>query len=183
MKLKLLLAPLAFLLFISCDEGTQTINIDGRYRIDLPSFLTEDKELHDDATLEYANTFREFYIIILEESKENVHNSFEENELEYTTDLKGYTDLLVDNMKQSSSITTASALKPTKINGLDAIVTDASGVVDKIPVYWQLGFVEGKDTYYQTVVWTLEDKKEDNQEKMAQIISTFKETDKTKKRP
>jgi len=183
MKLKLLLAPIALLLFISCDESTQTVNVDGRYRVDLPSFLTEDKGLHEDASLEYANTFREFYIIVLDESKETVHNSFEENGLEYTSTLKGYADLLVDNMKESSSITTAPVLKETKINGLNAIVTNASGVVDNIPVYWQLAFIEGKNTYYQIVVWTLEDKKEDNQEKMAQIINTFKETDKAKKQP
>jgi len=182
MKIKLLFAAFILLLITSCQEQPQLVKVKGRYTLELPTFLNEATDLHSDASLQYKNGLKEFYVIVLDEDKNSVNKTFEDSDLGYTSDLKGYADLLLANMAENSSFTAPPKLKDTSINKLRARVTSTSGIVDNIPVYWKIAYIEGKNRYYQLMVWTLTENQEEHEAQMEKIVQSFKETDKSKKR-
>lgn len=182
MKTRLFLAALSLLLFVSCNESTQTVKISNRYTLDVPAFLTETNNLNTDASLQYQNLLKEFYVIVIDEPKKAFNDVVVANKLEYTPNLKGYANLLKDGMSKKIQFDALPKLTDRTINGRSARIMDMSGKIDDIHAYWKIAFIEGKNRYYQVMTWTLADRKEDNEEMMEQIVNSFKETDKSKKR-
>lgn len=168
---------LAFLV-AACRPGEpQVVKINNEYSLTLPDFLTENKTLHNDASLKYANLFKEFYVIVIDESKQEFHDVIDETELseKYNTDLDGYTSLLIDNMGLAMTGTDISSPEETKINGLDARMSHIQGSVDGIPVYYTFVAIEGKEKYFQILTWTLAEKRDEYQEQMQGIVRSFQE--------
>lgn len=177
---------LIFLLTISCaDEQVQSIKVKGQYEIELPKTLSKADNLHVDASLQYQNLFSEFYTIVIDEPISDFNDLVTQDEYlaeSYKPNLTGYSNLLKDNLSVTIKNGKFSNFKDTKINGMVAKLMNVSGTVDGIDVYYQFGFVKGKDRYYQIVNWTELKRKEDHLEAMKKIISSFRELNKTKKK-
>ena len=178
-----LLLFIAFLV-LSCGQETKTMNVEGRYSIDLPESFKKSKELNDDASLGYEDPLRELYVIVIDEPKDALESSLEINSLydTYTNDLKGYSQLIIDGMDSSVSVKEMPPFKDTVINGLKAREVSFEGVSSGYRVYWKLAFIEGKSRYYQIMVWTEAGRRKKQEAKMAAIINSFKDTDKSKSR-
>lgn len=182
MKLRILLF-LSFTVLFACDKATetQTVKIDGRYQMDLPAHMTKATGLNDAASLQYQNAVKEFYAIVIDEPKAVLEQSIFDNNLEgvYSNDLNGYAKLITEGMKNNATLDSLPPLKLTKINGLEARTIDVTGKIQNIRAYWKVAYVEGKSHYYQIMVWTLEDKKEQFEAHMDAAINSFKETDRS----
>jgi hypothetical protein len=179
MKKTLSLLSILFVLF-ACkeDTSTQTITIKKQYSIEIPNFLTAANHLHEDASLQYQNIFKEFYTIIIDESSKEFNEMVanEPNLTEfYSPDLEGYSNLIIDNMKVTIEDGTYSEFTQTKINGVDAKIISISGTVEDINVFYHLTFIKGKKQYYQIVNWTELKRKEDHLQSMENISASFKE--------
>lgn len=185
MKIKAAIAAIALLLLVSCDdeEKTQTVKIDGKYLLEIPSYFTKAKGLNEDASLEYKNAIRELYVVVIDEDKAALQKMIDENELYdvYPSNLGGYMKLVTENFEKGFSLDTLPVAKDIKINGLPAKVMSFEGKVAGIPkVYYKMAFVEGKNRYYQVMSWTLADRKGKHEATMQKMIDSFKETDKSR---
>lgn len=162
----------------SKSEAVETVKIGGRYSIDLPKSFKEVNNLNEEASLEYMDASRELYVIVIDEKKEAVANAIMENGLEndYTPDFTGYSQLLVDTMKPNLKGGTVAPFKDTIIDGRNARKTELDGIVQNLRINYNLGVVEGKNHFYQIMVWTSPDFLERNKTDMQDIINSFKET-------
>ncbi|KGO92249.1 hypothetical protein [Flavobacterium subsaxonicum] len=182
MKIKLLLAAFVVLFITSCQEQPQLIKVKGRYSLELPASFSLATNLNDHASLQYQDINSDFYVIVLDEDKRDVHYNFTENDMGYTTDFKGYCNYLTESLNEGTEFDTILKLKPLKINKRAAATASITGTIDSIPVYWKLAYVEGKNYYYQIITWTHADNREKHDVQMEKIVQSFKETDKSKKR-
>ncbi|HRW22364.1 MAG TPA: hypothetical protein P5509_10350, partial [Bacteroidales bacterium] len=61
-----------------------TIQINNLYSIDVPDFLVKTNSLNDEASLQYENTAKEYYVIVIDEAKhdflEALNNELNEDE-------------------------------------------------------------------------------------------------------
>ncbi len=186
MKRAILYFSILFLLS-NCQkqEETELVKVKKQYSLAIPQSLTKVDYLHADASLQYQNALTEFYTIVIDEPSVDFDTLIlQEADLraQYSPDLKGYALLLKNNISATLKDGEFSAFEETKINGLSAILLNASGTVDGHAIYYQFGFVKGKETYYQIVNWTELKRKADHSEKMTNIISSFKEIGKPKKK-
>lgn len=55
-----------------------TISIDNLYKVSIPKYMKNMPSLHDEASLEYANIFKETYTIVIEEDKQSFIDGFKE---------------------------------------------------------------------------------------------------------
>lgn len=183
---KIIVYALLLTTLIQCKkkEETELIKVKKQYSIEIPKSLTKVEFLHADASLQYQNMENEFYTIVIDEPSVDFENLILEDadlRATYSPDLAGYTQLLQTNIALTLKEGQFSAIEDIKINGLNAKRIDASGKIDDIAVYYQLTFIKGKETYYQIVSWTELKRKNNHEETMADIVSSFKEISKTKK--
>jgi len=176
---KVAILILTLVAFVSCqnENEVQEVVIGNRYSISIPSFLTEVNNLNEDASLQYQHAWKEFYVIVIDENKEELQKAIKDNGLEeeYTDDLKGYCDLLLDGFEQSIYINSKSEMIDTLINKLPAKLLTISGRVDGIDAFYSLAFIEGKERYYQIMAWTLLNKEYKYKDKMKRMMCSFKE--------
>ncbi len=185
-KLNKFILPFILLAFIcSCNETeqTQTIKKKGAYKIELPGYMSESTILHDEASLQYQNTFKELYIIVLDEPKQSFNNAISGNSLatEYSQDIQGYADLLIEGLSTSLQLSQEPDPKPSKINGLTARTFTMQGISEGIDIYWRVAYIEGRENYYQVLAWTLAENKDKYDAAMGKMINSFKEINRSRK--
>lgn len=184
MKAKAIYLLLAVSLLTSCKKETQTVDIEGRYTIELPVTLTKTNSINEEASLQYQDNFNDLYTIVIDEPKATFTKALKQNALEnrYENNLEGYSKLITDGLDSSLSIKEFPDFEETTINGLKTRLLSFEGVSAGNKVYWKLAFIEGSNTYYQVMVWTAADKRKKSEKEMAAIIHSFKEMDKSIKR-
>lgn len=176
-KINLILILILFL--VSCQPtGTeQTIIVENKYSLTIPSFLTKVSNLNEDASLQYQHAWKEFYVIVIDESREEFRKALYDNDLDetYSIDIKGYSDLLLDVFTSTMTINNKTELKDTIIDNFPARTIQITARTEGVDVYFSLAFVEGNKRYYQIMAWTLSNKKYQYDYKMGKLINSFKE--------
>ena len=176
-KIYYLLASI--IMFSSCQESdeVQTVTVDNKYSLTIPAFLTEVFSLNEDASLQYQHAVKEFYVICIDESKSEMSSALVENGLTgyYADDFYGYTTLLLDVLKESIEINEITELQDTVINGLTAQTMQITGITGGVDIYFSFAFVEGKEDYYQIMTWTLAERKTRFDERMNELLYSFRE--------
>ena len=179
--MKKIISSLIVVLFLcSCDQFSnepKLIPINNQYTLTVPSYMSKNESLHDEASLQYANLFKEFYVIVIDEPKTEFSSALIDNLLtdSYNDDLDGYTKLLLDNFGLSVEDFSASSIDKAIVNSMNARIATIEGSVDGIDVFYTFGAVEGKNKFYQILTWTLADKKDIFKEKMQGIIRSIQE--------
>jgi uncharacterized protein YcfL len=170
---------LTLFLLQSCGSRNeeQLITVGNKYSLSIPSFLTSVNNLNDDASLQYQHAWKEFYVITIDESKEEVQNILIENNLTglYKNNIEDYSKLILDGFKESLSTPYQSEMIDTIINKMPAKLTTLSGTVEGIDVFYSIGIYEGKDSYYQVLSWTLKNKQFSYESKMNKILYSLAE--------
>lgn len=176
---KIFLILISAFVLQSCgsSEGEQEVTIGNRYKLSVPSFLSESNELNDDASLQYQNIWKEFYVITIDESKEEFVEAIEGNGLSglYNTDLEGYSQLILGFFKEGIEGAKQSKMIDTTVNSLQAKLTAFEGRVEGIDVYYLMGMYEGEKGFYQVLTWTLKEKKDEYKSQMEKIVYSLKE--------
>ncbi len=177
--MRALLFSLLFIsLLSSCKESDETKNVVGAnlFSLDVPVFLEEGKDLHEDASLQYQNLVKEFYVVVIHESKEEVDAALASLEDEnYPSDLNGYTQFLLDQVEMNVGIKNQSDMDNKLINSNESNIVTLESTIDGLDIFYTFCFVEGKENYYQVMTWTLLDRKDQYQDKMMKMVQSFKE--------
>lgn len=165
------------ILFSSCnsEEGVQTISIDKRYSLTIPSFLSESDDLHGEASLQYQNIFNEFYVVVIEEPKDGLQKALETYELTdtYTNDIDGYAKLAYNGIYSSLENPTQTEIIDTNVNALNTRLTTINGKIDGLSIFYAFGVYDSQDRYYQVIAWTLSEKKSKYKSKMDAILQSL----------
>jgi hypothetical protein len=161
------------------DDTTQNVVVENKFSIELPLFLSPAWELGD-TLLKYCNEEVEFYVTVNDELKTDLLAAMEKKKPFFDKDKP-----LLDNMVAKSLYkmfgkeeVAISNWQETEINGNKAITLIAQirwEFMRKIEVYYKFGFIESKDKFYQIIVWTIIDIASIFDEKMSEIIKSFKE--------
>ena len=168
---------LLLLVCISCNTASElkTITIPNKYSIDIPENMEKTNNLNDDASLQYQNLIGEFYIIVIDETKESFHNAIVENAVDISTDLEGYYSVVRTNFMESVKGLKVSDEKDTTINGKKAKLFSITGNVQGFDVFYRYAIVEGKSNYYQIMLWTEQSKQKNYTETINKVINSYKE--------
>ncbi len=157
----------------------KTIEIDNIYSIDLSDVLSTYPGLNDDASLEYANIYKEKYIIVIDEDKQEFVDVYKEiGEYDDSKSvIDNYEFVQTSFMSESGSIINESAVKSKKVNGMNSRQKQVDAEVEgvEMPISYWLGYVEGKDRLYTIMAWTLESRKADFEEEANKMINSLKE--------
>lgn len=171
------------LVLLSCSKEEEFKKIEVKnYALQLPSYLSKTNDLNEDASLQYQNLFRELYIIVIDESKQEVEQAIELNELEdiYSNDFNGYVELLSTGLENNIEFKNKKE-KDTVINSLQAKLIKFEGKVENYDVFYEIAFVNGVSNYYQIMTWTLLKRKSDYEAIMDKMIYSFKLSKENKK--
>ncbi|WP_338760768.1 hypothetical protein WAF17_14210 [Bernardetia sp. ABR2-2B] len=156
----------------------QVIEIKNDYSLELPNFLTTTDSLNPNASLQYQNINKEFFVIVIEEDKKEFTRKIVENNAEevYPPNLKGYTDIINHSIGETIKISARTEIEDLEINGLAAKNFTIEGqTADKIAVYYSFTIIKGKDNYYQIAQWTAKNQKALFQKQMLDIAKSFKQ--------
>lgn len=167
------------ILFQSCGllDKEQLVTVGDRYSLSVPAFLKEVNTLNEDASLQYQHALLEFYVIVIDEPKEEFITAIVENEHTelYECNFAGYSELMLDYFLGNITNPGLSSLKDTTVNGMPAKITSLIGSFEGIDVYYKLGLYEGKDNYYQVLAWTLKSRQDKFKSQMNKILYSLKE--------
>lgn len=142
------------------DEPRQ-ITLNNRYQIEIPTYMRETNELNPNADFQYQNQFRNRYLIIFQKPKNNSLQVF----------AKQRTNKLLQNVRDS--VVTKSS--PTEINDVPCYEKVISAKVGKERIYYKLMFYEGKEYFYQLVIWTRDDKLAPFKQDIETIAKSFQQ--------
>ncbi len=176
---KICLLFLSVLFLNSClpGEKDQIISIENKYSLAIPSYLNEVTNLNEDASLQYQNLLRSFYIIVIDETKNEMQKALVVNDLlgVYTNDINGYSELLLNGFEQSVEIDEKSDIIDTLVNNMPAKLLSIKGRIEGMDVFYSIAFIASETKYYQILAWTVASKEDQYKEKMNQIMYTLKE--------
>ena len=156
-------------------EDLKKINVNDEYVLSVPEYMTEMKSLHEDASFQYANIFKETYIVIIDESKEEFINTFKELEIynDSLTPLENYADFQLKSFKESIG-----ALEIKKIDSnikkLSSEMYQFNGLVEGIDIAYLVSFVEADKKMYMLMSWTMKNRYSKYKKTFKLIHSTFK---------
>ncbi|WP_188374433.1 hypothetical protein [Winogradskyella haliclonae] len=158
-------------------EGAyKTVTIDNLYQLDVPKYMKDMPSLHPDASLEYANIYKETYSVVIHEDKQYFVDVFKEID-EYNDSLsvlENYTIVQKKSLKESLIKPRIQDYGLSEINGIPARQIKVFGTVEGIDAFYIIAFVEGKDNLYMIMNWTLENRKDKYENAFEYINGTFK---------
>ncbi len=162
------------------DESFKDVKINNLYSMSLPDYLTEGNDLNDEASLQYQNIYKEVYVIVIDEPKQEFIDVFKE--LGEYDDTKGacdnYCEAQMESIEENmETVTSKSKVRKTKIGGAEARIADVAGTQAGITdaMGFTVAFVEGKENLYMIMTWTFEKDKSKYQDDMDMMINSFKE--------
>ncbi|MDQ3047856.1 MAG: hypothetical protein M3R27_09940 [Bacteroidota bacterium] len=146
------------------------VKVNERYSIQMPDYLQPCVDLHKDASLQYQNLEKDIYAMVIDEKK----ITMEEYSLDYDLDLY-FNSLVSQPFMESIQDGKVSPPGRQKIDGHKALVAEITGKIDKYDVYYRLGLIETPYEFYQILIWTRAQNKEQFEPDMIRMIESFKE--------
>ncbi|MFH1051665.1 MAG: hypothetical protein V1779_12155 [bacterium] len=136
--------------------------------IDLPDYMTKTIGLNDIAKIQYQNTEKEAYLIMIEEDKEDIKLAGTE-----FTNAKDYYNFFIGNFGiDSIHVTSEEEVKTGKFPAYQAQV---DGLVQGLNLFYLLTIVESPTHFYNIISWTKMDNKQQLINDFKKIASSLKE--------
>ena len=168
------------LLVSSCGTSSEPKEIvtNDKFKLQIPGIMSPANKLNEDASMIYAHMRQELYVMVLEDTFEELETIFIESELddEYIVDFDLFCELVSDEEEGAFiTIDDRNKLKETTINGLKARFFEDSRKLNGINAFYKIALIEGKDTYYQVIAWTVASRKEQHNTTLENMIYSFEE--------
>ncbi len=152
------------------------VELDQLFKLSLPNYMKSMTNLNDDASLQYANIYKEAYTIVIYEDKQEFIDSFIEYgeynvEISFIENYSGVqTNFISENLSNQQII----PYNLSQVDGLDAKQIMMKGNMDGEDIGYIIGYVKGKDNIYMIMTWTLLEKLNKYEQTFKDIIGSFK---------
>lgn len=158
------------------DVEVARVGVDSLYSMEIPKYMKKTAVLNDVASLQYKNARKEIYAIVIHESKKIIQETFEGTD-DYNKNLtadKNYKNIQLGLIKEN--LTGFKKFDPEylTINGLNASLIKIEGTVEGLNIFYQLGFIEGKENVFMIMTWTEKKKKNRFRFTFQKMIESFK---------
>jgi len=159
-------------LLVSCDQVEQLIKqedkpvnfLNGNFSVLKPGSWSTMDDLNAEANLQMGNLFKEAYVVILTESKQDFDS----------IGLRGHSDLTRSFLREALKNYQESQPVKLDIGGHSALRYRLSGSVDSIKiVYWHVT-IETADHFHQMLLWSLPSRFGGNEADFNSVIRSFK---------
>ncbi|MCE9625052.1 MAG: hypothetical protein K8R69_06310, partial [Deltaproteobacteria bacterium] len=151
------------LLLAACSQpGPKTkdiVSANGKFRLTVPGGWDVEKDLNDAADLQASYRGSDMYIVVLSESKEDLHDM----------NLEGHSKLTRDALMktvQDSTITGPAALT---VDGHPAVQYEIRGAVNHVNVVYLHTTVESPKYFHQILAWTIPSRFDANKPTLEQV--------------
>lgn len=138
------------------------------YHVSIPDYMTKSYSLNNAASLQYLNAARETYVIVIEDSKEQLL----EAGIPFTGPGDFYEHFESTFADKSSQISPRQNLK---INGNQAIQVEITKPFGGYNVHYLVTVIESDTHFYKMLAWTIEDYKDRYLSDFKRIASSFRE--------
>lgn len=159
---------------------TQTVTAKN-YSLEVPEYMTPATDLNAEASLQYQNVIKETYVVVLDEPKEEFIDVFADLGLydDSLSPLENYAQFQSESvLEMMRKVAKKTELEFTESEGLKKASFSVVGTVEDVPdltIYYVLGYVEGANTMYTIMGWTLESRIDRYGVDLDQIVASFKE--------
>lgn len=165
------------------DDSVQTVVVQNRFSIDVPSFLEPTTRFGEDASVQYWSRTLDVSFQVIDEPKQEFVDTIEElrNELpsfeEDNTLLDHMATMVLSNLFDDVDKIEIENYQRTVINGMNAVMLNAfqKRTFFKDALYGSLAFIEGKETLYQIIILSGGTSIIKLADKLEQSICSFKE--------
>lgn len=145
----------------------ETIAAANKFSLTIPSWLKEDKNLKPGAEFQYANRFRNFYVVA-----ESIGTPDSAQSVALALD--SYVTHLRDTAIMKEALLTDSVA--VLVNGLPGLRAEVFGKMDGETIYFSEVVIEGKKQRYHLSIWTRsEERKLRFKEDINAIVASFRE--------
>jgi len=178
--MKKIISLLFLVLLSSCNENLQNEKyekktVENKFSLLIPESLEQTNKLNSIASIQFENTNQDFYIMVLDESKDVFNKAVNKEIYNTTTDLDGYYKVIVNHFKEiTSKDFKVYNIEKKKINHSNAIVFSMSGINDGYPAFYRYAVIESNKRYYQIMSWTNTSQEQKYTDRMNKIINSFK---------
>ena len=165
------------------DDSTQNVVVQGKYSIEVPSFLSPLNHHNEDASLVYGSKALDISFLVIDEPKSEFIQSFNELQVEFPSVFEGNNSILdkmativLNNMFDIDKVEIG-GWNETNINGLNALILNVfqKRTFFKDALYGSFAFIEGKDTLYQINILTGGTSIDKLADKLEKSIHSFRE--------
>jgi hypothetical protein len=160
------------------DSELLDVKINNEYSMGVPTYMTKTTSLHEEAGLQFQNVFKEAYVIVIDEDKENFIKTFKDLGTYDSTlsVLSNYADIQVQSTSSRMNVTGKNELSTLKFNDLNASAIELDATVEgvSVPITYFLTFIEGNKKMYMVMAWTLKDNKDKQRGSFTDMVKTFK---------
>lgn len=129
-----------------------TFVYDSLYRIDLPSNLYQGYDMHDYASLQYYDTLRGFYVLGIEDAKDNL-GEIKRMRLKLHSYF-AFVEHTVFRHVDSMSLVSEQLFSTAK--DLEVLASDYYTITSQsnpTPIYYRIAVFESQEYFFQLVVW------------------------------
>jgi|GEM_PF-160721 len=196
MKKLLPLLLFSIVAFTSCNNGSATDSIkniisgieemgEGKeirvneYAITVPGYMKENKTLNEEASLQYASTVKEFYVIVIDERKTTIDSLFSSSEMfeKYNegNPFSTYANFMTESYTGNSDSISNKKILKSDINGMTRKQVTYISPFNGYNIFFNVNFIAGKKTYYQVFTWCMEKDAEKYKPVMEKMVRSLHE--------
>ena len=173
----LLLSVLTVFIFTACNQKTkyEVKIVESIASIEIPTYMSYQDTENPEASLEQGNIFKEHYLMLLIESREEISNLG--YEFEFT--IESYADLILENFDSSLENSELKKLSkmPKMINGMKSLQYEIHGGFPGIEqrIYYFITILESDTNFYSIFSWCLINDEQKFKSEMKHIAKSLKE--------
>lgn len=142
------------------EKDFNKIKINDSFDISVPKYMKKMDNLNEDASLQYANLYKEAYVVVTVEDK-NVFKKTFKSYKEYDTIkslIDNYKEVRVKMFKEIMKVDKIEHYSLQDINGYNARQFKIEGTIDNVDIFYLMAVVETDEDLYLVMNWTLLDR-------------------------
>ena len=154
------------------------VNVDNSYVLSLPKYLEQVSGLNNEALVQYQNTEKEVYTIMILEEKSELKPLLKPSNSKYSdrTLISLYAEMQMRSLEERVKIRGRNNPKRITINDMDSEIFEFDAKVPGVdePIFYHLTLFEGKNDFFMLMSWTLLENKQLYKDTFDRIAKSFK---------
>ncbi len=140
------------------------------YYLSIPDYMTPTTELNKSASLQFQNTLKEAYVIVIEDNKEQLDSLGMR-----FTDPQDFYDSFITDFTADLENKKFTGTKKIKIGKNSAVQAEVSAIFNGNPIWYLITVVESPTHFYKIIAWSLEENKDKLKPDYVKMVNSFHE--------